>query len=513
MKNFRTSTVIALYAALALILIPVFPHFLSPNEFTRWVTAAAIVDDQTFQVNRYLPLLGDGFEDLSEIDGRVYSNKAPGLAVVGLPAYAVARAVVGPPSPGTMRVTLTAMRWLTATLPAILLALLFARAAGRFGASKEQIATAVVALLFGTPLFAYGLLNFSHAMTAFALFAAWVLLFVKPSAWGDVAAGALIGLAVVSEYPCVFAGAVLVAFAVRQRSVARIVAGGLPFALALAMYNRFAFGSVFSLSSAHERNAAFRSMAGEGLFGIGVPKIGTLLHLLFDPSKGLFLFSPIVFVAIAMLPRAYRVMTARQFGSLVATPLVLILLYSGYPNWHGGWTVGARYLVPALPFLLLPLVFSAGSALESLLLGASVAACVVTSIVFPFIPMDVPAPWGTFALPLLARGLIAPNLFHLLTRPLAIAVPLALVAAAMAGGTRKRLLVVLGAAICLGIATYVPVPPLARLERAFIEEVSFERPNAIAEEVGDDPQAAAVAYGLIRRAAWSRTQPPPSWPF
>jgi hypothetical protein len=192
---------------------------------------------------------------------------------------------------------------------------------------------------------------------------------------------------------------------------------------------------------------------------------------------------------------------------------VLILLYSGYPNWHGGWTVGARYLVPALPFLLLPLVFSAGSALESLLLGASVAACVVTSIVFPFIPMDVPAPWGTFALPLLARGLIAPNLFHLVARPLAIAVPLALVAAALAGGTRKRLLVVLGAAICLGIATYVPVPPLARLERAFIEEVSFERPNAIAEEVGDDPQAAAVAYGLIRRAAWSRTQPPPSWPF
>jgi hypothetical protein len=509
----RTSIVIALYAALAAILIPVFPHFLSPNEFTRWVTAAAIVDDHTFQVNRYLPLLGNGFEDLSEIDGRVYSNKAPGLAMVGLPGYAAARAVAGPPSPRTMRVTLTAMRWLAATLPAILLALLFARAAARFGASREQIAAAVVALLFGTPLFAYGLLNFSHAMTAFALFAAWALLFVKPSAWGDAGAGALIGLAVVSEYPCVFAGAALVAFAVRHRSVARIVAGGLPFALALAIYNRLAFGSVFSLSSAHERNAAFRSMAGQGLFGIGVPKVATLLHLLFDPSKGLLLFSPIVFVTIAMLPRARRAMTARQFWSLVAVPLVFILLYSGYPNWHGGWTVGARYLVPALPFLLFPLVFSAGSAMESLLLGASVAACVITSIVFPFIPNEVPLPWGTFALPLLARGLIAPNVFHLVARPLAIAVPLILAAAAVAAGTGRRLLVVLGAAVSLGIATYIPVPPVARLERALIEEVSFERPNAIIEEVGTDPRVAPAAYGLIRRAEWSRTQPPPSWPF
>src|SRR5467141_3236963 len=90
--NIQHSTflVISLYALLALILIPVFPHFLSPNEFTRWAAAAAVVDDHTLAVNRFLPLLGERFEDLSEVDGRVYSNKAPGLAFVGLPAYAVA---------------------------------------------------------------------------------------------------------------------------------------------------------------------------------------------------------------------------------------------------------------------------------------------------------------------------------------------------------------------------------------------------------------------------------------
>src|SRR5436190_6570824 len=373
--NIQHSTflVISLYALLALILIPVFPHFLSPNEFTRWAAAAAIVADHTLQVNRFLPLFGERFEDLSQVDGRIYSNKAPGLAFVGLPAYAVARALAGPPSPATMRVTLTAMRWAGATLPAVPLAILFAGAATRFGAQKEAVAAAVVALLFGTPLFAYGLLEFSHALTAFALFAAWVLLFVKRS---EFAAGAFIGLAVISEYPCVFAGVVLIAFAGRRAW--RVVIGGLPFALALALYNHAAFGSAFTLSSAHERNAAFRAIAGQGLFGIGVPSVGTLVKLLFDPSKGLLIFSPIVIIAIAMLPRAHRAMGKSQFGSLVVTPLVLILLYSGYANWHGGWTVGARYLVPALPFLLFPLVFARAGALDSILLGASVAACVVT---------------------------------------------------------------------------------------------------------------------------------------
>src|SRR5262249_9678844 len=182
--------------------------------------------------------------------------------------------------------------------------------------------------------------------------------------------------------------------------------------------------------------AEFRAVAGHGLFGIGVPNPVTLARLLVDPSKGLLVFSPIVIIAIALLPRARRAMTRAQFGALVAVPAVLLLVYAGYANWHGGWTVGARYLVPALPFFLFPLVFAKESAVQSLLLGASVAACVVTSIVFPFVPPEIPAPWGTFALPLLARGLIAPNVFHLVARPLAIAVPLIIVVAAVTIGTR-----------------------------------------------------------------------------
>ena len=122
---------VILYAILAILVIPVFPHYVSPNEFSRWDLAVAIVDFHTIEVTRAVAATNTENEDLSAIDGRKYSNKAPGAAFVGLPAYAFARWIVGPPSPHNMRVTLTAIRLLGSTLPAILLALFVAATAIR----------------------------------------------------------------------------------------------------------------------------------------------------------------------------------------------------------------------------------------------------------------------------------------------------------------------------------------------------------------------------------------------
>ena len=68
------------------------------------------VDLHQLELTPLMPLLGRDFEDLAEVNGRLYSNKAPGGALVGLPAYAVARVFVGPPSPRNMRVTLSGVQ-------------------------------------------------------------------------------------------------------------------------------------------------------------------------------------------------------------------------------------------------------------------------------------------------------------------------------------------------------------------------------------------------------------------
>ncbi|HSP35030.1 MAG TPA: hypothetical protein VLU46_11990, partial [Thermoanaerobaculia bacterium] len=120
----RTSAIVAAYALLALLVVPVFPHFQSPNEITRWLLDAAIVDHRTIEVTPVMRATGVWTEDLATVGGRYYSNKAPGAALIALPAYALARG-------GSMRTSWNAMRLAAATLPALLLALLLARAAKR----------------------------------------------------------------------------------------------------------------------------------------------------------------------------------------------------------------------------------------------------------------------------------------------------------------------------------------------------------------------------------------------
>ena len=112
MSTKRAALIVALFAAVSLLVIPVYPHFLSPNEFTRWAFAAAVVEHHTTELSQVAPMLGSRFEDLAMIDGRVYSNKAPGAAVLGTIGYLVAR-----PFTTSIRPLLTTMRLVAATLP------------------------------------------------------------------------------------------------------------------------------------------------------------------------------------------------------------------------------------------------------------------------------------------------------------------------------------------------------------------------------------------------------------
>jgi hypothetical protein len=76
-----------------------------------------------------------------------------------------------------------------------------------------------------------------------------------------------------------------------------------------------------------------------------------LYGLLLSPGKSLFLYAPPLLLSLAGLPLFVRAGGWRRFV-LVATPLVYLLVYGSKGVWHGGgW--GPRYLVPALPFLVL----------------------------------------------------------------------------------------------------------------------------------------------------------------
>jgi hypothetical protein len=513
----RVWWLVGLYTLLALLVVPVFPHMPSANEFSRWALTVSLVERGSSEVSPAIALLGDRVGDLAAVDGRLYSNKAPGGSLAAVPAYALARAVVGAPSPDNLRTTVTVMRLAIATLPVLLLCIVFARQAQRAEIAPERIAFGIAVMLLGTPLFAYGLLLFAHAMVAAALFGAWLLLFGESrlrDAWRELLAGALVGLAAISDYPSVVPGAVLVACSLRRRGVVgalRIAAGALPLLATLAVYNRATFGSVFVLSSSFERATEFRTLAQSGLWGIQFPSPMVAARLLFDPHKGLLIFSPVLVLAFAAIPEAWRRLDRPAFWALVLAPLSLLLLYAGYPNWHGGWTVGARYLVPTVPFLAYLLVRGRRRAADPYLLGASVLAIGLTSLVFPFVTEGYAFPWVSFAAPLLAKGLVAPNLLHYLWRPLAITVPFLLVAVALllAVGPSRALHAVMGVTGwgILGLLCVSHWYPDGDGRRWYIEKAYFER-----LDVFQNPPP-PIHPGTLRQMQMERLLPPSSWPF
>jgi hypothetical protein len=505
--------VIALFALLAAVVIPVFPHFVSPNELTRWALVASVVEHGTIEVSAVASILGPRFEDLAVIDGRQYSNKAPGAALIAAPGYLVVRPFIGPPSRENLRVALTAMRWSGTTIPLVLMFIAAARAARRRG-GDAAFAIAVIAL--ATPLLAYGLLLFSHALVGAALFGAWLLLYVERK-WA-VAAGALIGVAVAAEYPVVLAAAVLAGGLLLQREwrrLALVIAGGAPFAILLAVYQHAAFGSITASPYLYEKSPEYRALAHTGLFGLQWPNPSILLRILFDPSRGLLLFSPVLIAALAALPAARRRLPRDAFVTLLLVPLAVIGIYSGYPNWHGGWNVGPRYVVSAIPFLAFPLALGETSAAALVLFGVSVATVAPIALTFPFPDRSFVLPWATLGWPLLRDGLIAPNAFHFVARALAIAVPAAIVAAAIIVVAGRRAAWVFAGSLLTVIVSTAAVklhPPdlTQRLRVGYIEEVYFERDGAMQRML---PPAAPVPPRATARAEAEKRLPPTSWPF
>ena len=275
-----------------------------------------------------------------------------------------------------------------------------------------------------TPALAASLLLFSHALTACLLLAGFLLLFGSPRPRWQAAmlAGLLLGWAAVCEYPVAVPAAV-VALAALPRlglrgSLASVVGGRVRW--------RCSAPTTPPASARRSRSrprtrpiGPFAALVRQGLFGISWPTLGGLAGLLFSPSRGLVVWAPLVALAVwsARLVGRAGPRTVGARVALAAAPLALLLVMSGYPNWHGGWFPGPRYLLPVLPLIFVLAARGAESALERpwgrvlVALGALWGWARLWPVVasFPFPPEDLPLPAFTLAPGLLADGVLIPS--------------------------------------------------------------------------------------------------------
>lgn len=411
-------------AALGVLLVVLYASFYSSvghNEAAHLDLARSLGEDGRLEVDPYRY----NSADLIVKDGRTYSNKAPGAALLAVGPFVLARALVQPlglPQAAgddlVVHVTTLASVGLLSALAAVVSFGLVSRDCGASAA-----AAAALALWLATPLFPFSTMFYSHALSGalLALGAARVLdRDGGHAAWRDTAAGSALGFAVTTEYPAAVAALplLLLGLATRpKRGAAALLLGFVAGLAPLAAYQRLAFGSaLFPSYQAYLEEGRLAPFPGHarGFLGVawpGLPAfVDTLAELTVGPERGLLRLCPVLVLALPGLALMVRAGRRREAAAIAAAAAALLFLNACYGDsiayWGGGTSLGPRLLIPALPLLALPLGFAARGypraflalALASgfvMLMGAAIEARV---------PYEIDEPVGGFLLPRYLRG-------------------------------------------------------------------------------------------------------------
>jgi hypothetical protein len=305
--------------------------------------------------------------DRTRFRGHAYAAKEPGLAAVSVPPYLLLKAT-GVQTTGSPKRLVWALHLWSVVLPAAVLLLLVRRRAEDVAPGFGTIAA--VSLGAATLVLPFSTVFFSHVLAATLGFAAFALLArereIGPSLWLVFAGGLAAGLAFTVEYPlCVVAIALAVlvlAGGDRRRRASLYGLGVAAGALPALLSNRWMFGTPFHLPQEgwhHQGSAPL-----PGLLGITQPTLDNALRIVFYPGG----IGPILLPALAGAVLLWR-RGARLEGALPLLVAGLLLLFnSASANPFGGASPGPRFMIPALPFLAVPLA-SAFRAIPGVTLG------------------------------------------------------------------------------------------------------------------------------------------------
>ena len=389
----------------------------------------AIVERHTIAIDEFYR----GTGDIAYSEGRLYSNKSPGLGILGVAVYAPLYWIENAAGldPDSFRV-MTINAWLCTFVLCGLLGAAIAPGLywyGRMvaGASRSDSLLVALAIALGTPLFPYASVLFAHVTTAALIFLAFLLTIDRPAAaaagrraWRVlkiVLAGLLAGLAAMSNYLCipvVLILALFLSYPFRRSNGIRVLAflAGTILPLAgLAFYQWAAFGSPWRTPIETMDPTYIDPGAAYGIF-YG-PSLEALWGITFSRYRGLFYYAPILVFAIAgaivRLRRRERLGELILIGSIAVVFLGFNITFNG---WRGGDAIGPRYLIPIIPFLGILLCDAIAAAPRLRVWRRVFVSLAVLSVILNFTitavdPQPAEAirdPVGTYILPLFLRG-------------------------------------------------------------------------------------------------------------
>lgn len=332
------------------------------NQNSRLDLLHALLYEGRIQIDSY----HKNTQDKALIRGHYYSEKAPGTALVALPAFALSQGVlwlagVSPTSPVGWQYG----AWMTTAGSAGLMlgiaAVVLLQVLRRFVAENTaRLVTLVLAL--ATSLFTYATTLFSHTIAASFIAIALLAILrenkVRRNVWPDYGAGLAAGAAIACEYTSAIIVAVLLMYVLRlgYAKAGRFMTATLLPLLMIPLNNVIISGSPFML--AYYQVPAFNTYVDAHssvleFFRIDALSLTNMAWILFSEKRGLFFWSPFLWLAFPgfiVLWKKSRSLTLTILGACV----LHILYASSISIWDGGWSLGPRHLTTLIPLLSIP---------------------------------------------------------------------------------------------------------------------------------------------------------------
>lgn len=333
------------------------------NANARIAGLRAITESGTLNIDPYVNWTIDWSKSPN---GHYYSNKAPGGVIFGLPFFAAVdipvmlltkdkRNAQGYyPGPGYIQHIILIL--FTQLLPFSLLVLLISDYLQQQGFSRMSVHIFSLCALFGNTAAVYMNCYFGHGLAAVHFLACFFFWLQRRYGWSSFffASSLLTDYGTAYVFPF-FVIATLLRERTWKPALAALI-GASPIAAIWTWYHWVAFGSPLATANQFINPQQIEKVQGpsaiDGAYSI-FPSAEVFYRLLFGPERGLLFLLP---WALAVFPiffyRTKNIPTgAKTF--LVGGLLGLLWMNASFGGWHGGWTVGPRYISLIFPALAL----------------------------------------------------------------------------------------------------------------------------------------------------------------
>ncbi len=300
--------------------------------------------------------------------GRLLSSKPPVLPLMMTGEYMLLRSVFGLELRNDSDCAVV-VRVLTLTfcgIPFILTVFLFDRTISLFSVDPLIRCAMTLFLAFGTQLWGYSLMVNNHIPATFCLmlciYLSLGLIYEKcrPSSWRFAVFGAAAGLVLTIDMPVAIwpaiAGLCLVYHFPRKTLLWGVLAAAVPVAVHAGVMLQVT-GSPLPVQMHPEmylyENSYWRHP--RGIDGLNEPKGTYLFHMTFG-RRGIFTLYPVLIAGLLSPLRYLLGRGLRYHRPILAGALGLMILTAYYclqTNDYGGVTYGFRWLIAAMPVLLL----------------------------------------------------------------------------------------------------------------------------------------------------------------